>query len=594
MKTILFIILALLPGFAVADLEKENKSIQRKTLEITKKFFKPNNIKKLKISPDGKNIAIMSNSGTKAQISLLNTKSFDETLILQHANNDPLAIIDYNWVDNNSIVSETFTKGKGWDLYLSELTLSESKVTSVKTDQLLENTFLIDPLPQSENKLIIGRNRSGKASLYKIDTSQKNIYRQLRREFRLNRHAPDTSYWLTNSKGQISIGYSLNEANSKNEIWARNHKTRQWEVAWEGEEDVIFNPVLISKDSKILYVLSNENDNLVSLYRYSIPEKKYIDKIYGHPNTDINSAIIGPNRDEILGVSFIENGFIKHEYLMQVEKLLKGELELSLRESRAYVVDLNQDKSVAIVQTSSSTDPGAFHLFKRHSNELIKFSSQAPWLKEFNLSDTQVIKSKSSDGQIIESYLTLPTSTNTAQPPLIVIPHGGPISVRYTRHFNTHAQLLATLGYAVLQPNYRGSSGYGKEFKHQGLRQWGRLIEDDIYSSIEEVISQKLVDSSNICIYGISYGGYSALISAINRPDIFKCAASYAGVTDLPLLFSNNVLTGDERLNNIIERIVGDPHTDIETLKEYSPVYQAHKIKIPIFIAQGGWIKLLT
>lgn len=168
-----------------------------------------------------------------------------------------------------------------------------------------------------------------------------------------------------------------------------------------------------------------------------------------------------------------------------------------------------------------------------------------------------------------------------------MLPHGGPISVRDTRHFNVHVQFLASLGYAVLQPNYRGSSGYGKKFKNEGMRQWGRLIEDDIQSGINEVVNLGFIDPNKICIYGISYGGYSALISAINRPDVFKCAASYAGVTDLPLLFNNLKLAKSERLNNLMKEIVGDPKTGLNVLMEYSPVYKAKDITIPIFLAQG-------
>ncbi|WP_413665328.1 alpha/beta hydrolase family protein [Microbulbifer sp. CNSA002] len=587
MKELLFTLSVLMSSLVLAGLPEDSKASPEKTLEIAKKFFKASQVTKIKVSPNGENVAIMRNSGETIQISLLNTKSFKEKLILQYATNDSLEVIDFNWIDDNSILSDTFTKGKGWDLFLSKLTFKSSQVVSVENKRFLENAFLVDPLPDSENQFLIAKWRNEKTGIYKIDISEKNFHRQLRKEFRLNRRGPDTPYWLTNAKGRLSIGYSLNKADSKNEIWARRPNGRKWEIIWEGPEDITFTPVLISENGKILHVLSNEKDNFVSLYRYSIPEKRYLDKIYGHPNTDINSAIISPNKDGILGVSFIESGFHKHEYLMEVEAVLKGELELSVEESKAYIVDFNQDKTIAVVQTSSATDPGSYHLLNRKSNELIKFASIAPWLKEFKLSETQIIKSTSIDGQIIESYLTLPTSDGTTRPPLIVLPHGGPISIRDTRHFNAHTQYLATLGYAVLQPNYRGSSGYGKKFENQGMRQWGRLIENDIYSSVEEVINQKLVEPSKICIYGISYGGYSALISAINRPDLFKCAASYAGVTDLPLLFSNNDLTGDERRNNFIEKIIGDPDTDIDTLMEYSPVYQAHRVKIPIFIAQG-------
>jgi dipeptidyl aminopeptidase/acylaminoacyl peptidase len=167
------------------------------------------------------------------------------------------------------------------------------------------------------------------------------------------------------------------------------------------------------------------------------------------------------------------------------------------------------------------------------------------------------------------------------------MPHGGPISVQDTRHFDRHTQFLAALGYAVLQPNYRGSSGYGKTFQNQGMGQWGRLIEDDIESGMKEVIRLGLVNPDKICVYGISYGGYSALISAINRPKGFVCAASYAGVTDLPLLFNDIELIDSNAMRSMMEKIVGDPKTEMQELLSFSPVYQADNVSIPLFLAHG-------
>ncbi|ACA88517.1 alpha/beta hydrolase family protein [Shewanella woodyi] len=558
----------------------------KKTEKIANSFFKAYQVNSVKLSPDGNFILLMQDTGTLSQLVLLNTETFKKSLIIEDKFDDQISIEDFYWIDNSSIVLEAYIEGKGRGLLLSKLIIDKLELKGVENKYLLDDVFLSNPLPDVKNKFIVGKWDEGKTSLYRLDISREGLKGQLRSKFKLNKRGPEATHWLTNSNGIVTVGYGVDENKSKKRVWVKDLKSRKWDLIWEGEEKFTFQPVLVSKDNKTLYILSNEQDDFISLYEYDIVDKTYKEKVYDNVGFDIHSAIVSIDRENILGVSFIEDGFLKHIYFSEIDKVLDGALKLAIDESKPYVIDFNLKKTIAIVETSSSIDPGTYHLFRIDSLELIKFSSKAPWLKQYDLGSSQVIISKSTDGQSIESYLTLPAS-KTTNPPLIVLPHGGPISVRDTRHFNTHVQFLASLGYAVLQPNYRGSSGYGKEFKNEGMQQWGRLIENDIQSGINEVINQGLVDPSKVCIYGISYGGYSALISAINRPDIFKCAASYAGVTDLTLLFNNVNLSESERSNNLLSKIVGDPETELDILMKYSPVYEAKKITVPIFLAQG-------
>ena len=589
MKKYLTFLLILITSFYTYSNEfhsfSEDSSLQ-KTQEIANLFFKSYQVNDVKISPNGEFIALMQDTGKLSQLVLLNTQTLKKSLIIEDKFDDQINITDFQWIDNTSIILETYIKGKGKALLLSKLVINNSEFKEVVNKYLLQDVFLVNSLPNVKDKFIIGKWNEGKTSLYRLDISKKSFGGQLRSKYRLNKGAPDATHWLTNFNGDITVGYGFDESKSKNRVWLKDLKSKKWKMIWEGKEEVTFKPVLLSKDNKTLYVLSNEHDDLVALYEYDLINKTYRKKVYENTNVDLNSAIVSADKNNVLGVSFIDDGFIKRTYFSEIDKILDGELKLAIDKSKPYIVDFNLDKTIAIVETSSSTDPGTYHLFKIDTMDLIKFSSKAPWLKKYDLATTKIIKSKSIDGQSIESYLTLPESIDTL-PPLIVLPHGGPISVRDTRHFNSHVQFLASLGYAVLQPNYRGSSGYGKSFQHKGMQQWGRLIEDDIQSGIDEVVKKGLIDPNKICIYGISYGGYSALISAINRPDIFKCAASYAGVTDLPLLFNNVELTKSERLNKLLTKIVGDPKTELNTLMEYSPVYKAKKITIPIFLAQG-------
>lgn len=586
MMRLLIFLIAVLSIFS-QNLIANDQSLVRTSQEVAGSFFKAHKVESVKVSPNGEYVVLVQNIGNRTQYHLLNTTTFERDLIIHDRSNDQIDIIDYYWIDNQSIVYEAYIHGKGRGLLATDITLKDGKVENIRNRYLLDGVFMVNSMPGVKNKFIVGKWSNDKTSLYKFDISKDALEGQVRSKHRLNKRGPKASYWLTNDKGGLAVGFGLDRGDDKNKVWIKPKKSKKWKTVWEGDSDIVFRPVLMSENNKTLYVLSNEKDDLVALYEYHIDTKSYGQKIYGKSSVDLSGALISSDTKSLIGVSYIEDGFLKRTYFSELDKVIDGALKVAVNESTPYIVDFAIDKSVAVVETSSSNDPGTFHLYRVDTMELIKIASKAPWLEEYELATSQIIKSNSKDGQEIESYLTLPTTNTDEAPPLIVLPHGGPISVQDTRHFNSHVQFLTAMGYAVLQPNYRGSSGYGKSFEEKGKGQWGRLIEQDIQSGITEVIKQKLINPDKICIYGISYGGYSALISAINEPGIYKCAASYAGVTDLQLLFNNLELAKSERLKKLMEKIVGNPETDLDELIEFSPVYNAQKISIPIFIAQG-------
>jgi dipeptidyl aminopeptidase/acylaminoacyl peptidase len=409
MKKHLTFLLILLASFYTSSNEistvSEDSSLQ-KTKEIANSFFKAYQVNDVKISPNGKFIALMQNIGNLSQLVLLNTQTFKKSLIIDDKFDDPISITDFYWIDNTSIILEAYIRGKGRALLLSKLAIDNSELKGIKNKYLLEDVFLANSLPDVKDKFIVGKWNEGKTSLYRLDISQKSLQGQLRSKYKLNKRAPNATHWLTNSHGSIILGYGFDESKSKNRVWINDLKSKSWQVIWEGEEKTTFKPVLVSKDNRTLYVLSNEHDDLVALYEYDLVNKTYREKVYENTNVDLNSAIISTDKNIVLGVSFIEDGFVKRTYFSEIDKILDGTLKVAIVESKPYIVDFNLDKTIAIVETSSSTDPGTYHLFKIDTMDLIKFSSKAPWLKKYDLATSQMIKSKSIDGQYRESYLT--------------------------------------------------------------------------------------------------------------------------------------------------------------------------------------------
>ena len=190
------------------------------------------------------------------------------------------------------------------------------------------------------------------------------------------------------------------------------------------------------------------------------------------------------------------------------------------------------------------------------------------------------------DGLKIHGYLTLPLGVESKNLPLVIIPHGGP-SARDSWGFDSEAQFLANRGIAVLQVNFRGSTGYGKSFWQSGFKQWGRKMQDDVTDGVLWAVEQGIADKSRLAIYGGSYGGYSALAGAAFTPDLYACAVSYVGPSNLFTLLESIPPYWKPYLEMEYE-LIGDPSKDKELLEAVSPVFHAENIKIPLLVAQGA------
>jgi dipeptidyl aminopeptidase/acylaminoacyl peptidase len=210
-----------------------------------------------------------------------------------------------------------------------------------------------------------------------------------------------------------------------------------------------------------------------------------------------------------------------------------------------------------------------------------------PSLYEYDFVKGKYIKSKNSNGHLLEGFLYVPEKKNQLKAPMIVMPHGGPIGVQDLNEFDPETQFLINRGYAVLKVNFRGSSGYGHEFMESGRAEFGKGIEQDIDTIVQLALKNKNIDASRLCIYGQSYGGYSALISTVLSKGKYKCAISAFGVTDLPLTFISSNLHQLEEFQKAIKNTVGDIDTDYEKLVDSSPVYRADEIDVPVLLFAG-------
>lgn len=559
--------------------EEDEKSIAYKHAET---IFKNEQYRMVKSSPSGDKVSFVEHKDGSQSLLLLDLHSGNMQILL---NDNENALANYHWVDDDTLVISVRFNTFSQSLTKFDLIYKDGKIVDIDKKHLVDHAYVIDPLPRQKDRFLMKLYTEEKAYVYNIDLAARTISSQLKGKLKLNRLAPESNDWLTDRQANIRVGFGFSE-DGKHKVW---HKAKKkWDLVWDKDDDIKFTPVLYNEDKQEMYVISDYERNFSELLIYDLTQKKFFKTAFKIAGQDITHVELNKNGDEFLFAEYTANGVTNRRYFSELGSYLKNSLKKTVKTRDIWVIDTSLDNELVIALKHNSKEPGVFYLFDTKKWQLSELAKSSPWLDQFQMGSTQVIQSTSSDGLKIESYLTLPANHDTVKPPLIVMPHGGPVSVRSYLYFDRHVQYLATLGYAVLRPNYRGSSGYGKSFKLAAKQQWGKLIEDDIDSAVRQVQSMEVVENDKICIYGSSYGGYSALMSAIRAPSIYKCAASYVGVTDLSLMYNNDEHNFDEDVLKWRKEYVGDPITQLEDLMKHSPVYQASRINVPVFLAQGG------
>ncbi len=250
----------------------------------------------------------------------------------------------------------------------------------------------------------------------------------------------------------------------------------------------------------------------------------------------------------------------------------------------ALITSTTQDGKLALVQTASDRNPGDFFVFDTSVKKAAHLISRRNWFDPDEMAEMRPIALTSRDGLPLKGYLTLPKAASGRNLPTVVIPHGGPFGIFDRWGFDDEVQMLAGAGYAVLQLNFRGSGNYGRAFEHAGARQWGGAMQDDVTDATRWLIQQGIADAQRICIYGASYGAYAALMGAAKEPSLYRCAAGYVGVYDLPMMHTS----GDIQRRGSGETYLREWIGDRDKLSAASPNRMAERIKIPVFLAAGG------
>ncbi len=331
------------------------------------------------------------------------------------------------------------------------------------------------------------------------------------------------------------------------------------------------------------YAVANGDNGRFALYRYDFKNDQLGDLIYENPEVDIDSPITSSG-GKVLGVYYTDDRAETAWFDPDISAL-QSRIDAALPDMINRILSVSDDKKKVLFWSGSASDPGSFVLLDPVAGELKLLARTHEALKGKTLSPMQSVRYKARDGLDIRGYLTLPAGHPDKNLPLVVMPHGGPFA-RDEWGYDPWVQYLASKGYAVLQPNYRGSTGFGREFVEKGSGQWGRGMQDDVDDGVKWLAEKGTVDPKRVCIMGGSYGGYAAEWAAIRNPETYRCAISFAGVSDIEaqLKYSRKSFSAPRYFRDWRERVQGEASFQLDQI---SPLKQVARMTVPILIAHG-------
>jgi dipeptidyl aminopeptidase/acylaminoacyl peptidase len=330
-----------------------------------------------------------------------------------------------------------------------------------------------------------------------------------------------------------------------------------------------------------------EGENYFGIYRYDLATGEYLEAIATRDDYDVSASLIDPWTGRMVGYSYVSDRLVYQYNDEELAAHYDGILEFFGDQSMVRPVSAAGDRMLLDVR--SPTEPGTVYLYDFAQQEVSPVYVRWPAAHDIDLGQVETLHYQSRDGLELTGYLTLPAAGVGPNTPLIVYPHGGP-ELRDRVSFYTMPQYFAHLGYAVFQPNFRGSSGYGLEFMEAGHHQWGLAMQDDITDGVRQLIESGRVDPARICIVGFSYGGYAALAGVTMTPELYSCAIAGGAVSDLPALLTSKSSRG-EGVQAYWVDLLGDPEDPVnaERLFATSPVNLAANVTAPLLLLHGEY-----
>jgi len=551
-------------------------------------FASPPNFSSATLSPSGTKIAFMTSVEGHRHIMVLDRATNKSVLVPPH---EKAELGGFFWGNEETLII-TFLlsrKREGMRLRGTESKLFSFNIKSheyvwlgkpKKKKESLGKTVafgenVVHSLPAEPDKILISLSED----IYRPPEVFKVNIKNGRRT-KVKRGIRGVYSWFADQTGHIRFGAGIVRQNNSLDSERKyaflfdkdGNKTDLEKTDWyENYKLIDFTP-----DPNVIYVSGKTENGTKAIFTLDVTTGKIVEKIFGHDRVDVDNTVRHPLTRNVAGVGYTVDSY-KVKYFDADLARIQHSLKKALK-SDIYITGRARDKNLYLVVATAPNNPGEYYLFNRDTGKLDYLAARLNAIYPEDMSSPLIVQIPTRDDDTIPAYVTLPKGAKKgARLPTVVLPHGGP-HARDTADWDFWSQFYANRGYAVMQPNFRGSTGYGDGFMKAGRKRWGGLMQDDVTDATLWMINEGYADPERICIVGASYGGYAAMFAPIKEPELYKCAISINGVPDLPAmkLSDKNHVGFGEWIKNI--GLKGQPDETV------SPYHRAEEINIPMLL----------
>ena len=540
-------------------------------------FFKKPEQTNFRISPDGKTLGFMQPYETRMNIFVqpmdkVGTKDGIKRITSETARDisgyflktatQALYVKDFGGDENFHVVAVDVTTGT-----VKDLTPHEGVRATI-----------LDALEEDDDHILVTHNKRDKKifDVYRINIKSGD-------EKMVAENPGNYTGWITDHAGKIRAAISADGVNTS--LFYRDSEAGAFKsiITTNFREQV--SPVGWTADNKLMYVSSNRGRDKSALFEFDPKAAKEGKLIYEHPEVDVSSLGWSRARKVYTFTNVNVDKPVPVFFDKESERIYNA-LKAKLPGYEVSASGATKDEQTMIVAAYNDRTPGVRYVYDVKADKLTKLADINPAIAESDMAEMKPIKYTARDGLVIRGYLTLPKGVAAKNLPVIINPHGGPWA-RDNWGYNNEIQFLANRGYAVLQMNFRGSTGFGRKFFEASFKQWGLTMQDDITDGVEWLVKEGIADPKRVAIYGASYGGYATLMGITKTPDLYAAAVSYVGVSNM-FTFIKAIPPYWKPLLEMFTEMVGDSEKDKAQFTLTSPALNADKIKTPLFVAQGA------
>jgi dipeptidyl aminopeptidase/acylaminoacyl peptidase len=545
-------------------------------------FFRNPEFSAMQLSPSGKYLATLAPINGHRNIVVLETDGLTNLKPLTGLDDQDVA--GFFWANDDVIVFTMDRDGnEGFGLYAVDRDRDRPKIRTLIAPEITRASVrfaqVVSRVPDDPDHIVVQWNKRSPRyfGLYKVNVRKG-------RPQQMTDRLENVSGWVVDHDGEPRGALVVDGLDGKFLYRGKGDEEFRTLIEFNMLDENI-TPLQFDFDNRTMYVASNIGRDKNAIYTYDPETNQMGEMLFARDDVDVTSLIMSRAQRKLLGVAYFDD-YPRRHFFDEEEGRIQMQLHDAFPGKIVDVVSASDDEQLNILLVHNDRDPGAYYLFDRSTNELRYLVSRMEWIDPDRMSPMEPIEFAARDGLAIRGYLTLPKDHEEGQPiPLIVNPHGGPFGIRDYWGYNPEHQFFASRGYAVVQVNYRGSGGYGREFEQAGYGEWGRKMQHDLSDAVSFLVDEGIADPERVCIYGGSYGGYATMAGLTFTPELYQCGINYVGVTDVALLF-DSMPRHWEPLKELMKVQIGDPENEA-LMDSISPIAHVEKIDDPILIVHG-------